>query len=322
MAIKIITDNSCDIDPKVEAQFNIHKIPLYINIGEKSYLEGVDITREQFYAQLPTMKDFPKTAAPSPETFIKAYRQAQSEGFGGVLSIHVSGRLSATINSAYLAEKEITDFSVKVIDSQNLSGGAGFVVEAAARAAKEGHSLEQVVEVINNTIPRTYTFAILDGVDHLQHSGRMGQFITTLGSVLKIRLMLKMNRGRPGAEQFRTHKKGMERLGELIHKLAPFEKFVFLHANAPDSITEIKDIFTTLLGSAVDYPTMVINPVLGSHLGPTAVGFSAVTQNFPDASIFEKSLQSIKLAASKFHLPDVSNIPNPFDRKSGDDKKE
>ena len=311
--IKIITDSSCDIANEEVKQTHFEKIPLFINIGEKSYQDGVDISREEFYKNLNSMIPFPKTSAPGPEIFQSAYRKAKKEGYDGVISIHVSGKLSATINSAYMAAAEITDFPVKVIDSQNLSGGAGFIVEEAIKQAQSGKTLDEILVGINDMIPRTYTFAILENLDHLQNSGRMGQFITTMGSILKIRIMLKMNRGKPGAEQFRTMKKGLERLAELTGKLAPFEKLVFLHTNNLPAVDLLKQNCGKIDCDGLSPETMIVNPVLGTHLGPTAVGFSAVTLNYPDPTILEKGLQSIKQAAQKIHLPD--SFPNPFERK-------
>jgi fatty acid-binding protein DegV len=180
--------------------------------------------------------------------------------------------------------------------------------------------MEEIKTVIDDVIPRTYTFAILDNLDHLQHSGRMGQFITTLGSVLKIRIMLKMNRGKPGAEQFRTMRKGLERLAELTEKLSPFEKMAFLHTNNPDAISLLQQNCQGLNCEGLNPETMVVNPVLGAHLGPTAVGFAAVAVNHPDPSLLEKSWQTVKDTARKIHLPD--SFPNPFERKSEEDSKD
>jgi fatty acid-binding protein DegV len=148
----------------------------------------------------------------------------------------------------------------------------------------------------------------------------MGQFITTMGSLLKIRVMLKMNRGKPGAEQFRTMKKGLERLTELAEKLAPFEKMVFLHTNNPDTIKLLQGNCQNIHCDGLSPETIIVNPVLGTHLGPTAVGFSAVTVNYPDPSILERGLQSIKNAAQKLHFPD--SFPNPFERKDHEEEKQ
>ena len=308
MSIKIITDSSCDIAQETLKQFNITTIPLFINIGDKSYQDGVDISREEFYTNLPNYLDFPKTAAPSPDVFTTAYQQAADEWYTAVFSIHVSGKLSGTINSAILAAKEFTTIPVFVIDSQNLSAGAGFVVIAAAKAAANDASIADVQKAIDDIIPRTYTVAVLDSLDHLQHSGRMGKFVMTLGSALSIRIILKMNRGRPAAEQFRTIKKTYARLEELAEKLGPFESFTFLHTNNPERIQSVKTNIADRCCIDIETQVLSVNPVLGSHLGPTATGFSCVTVDYPVPSVFERSLQSLKEAAKKLHLPNPSSL--------------
>jgi DegV family protein with EDD domain len=303
MAVKIITDSSCDLAPGLKETLNIDVIPLFINIGDESFIDGETITREEFYQNLTTYETYPKTAAPSPATFIAHYQQAADEGYSEVISIHVSARLSGTINSAKMGAEEFNSIPVHVVDSQNLSAGAGFVVQMAAEAAKEGKTIDEVLDIIEDLLPRVYTFAIIDTLDHLKHSGRMAQIITTLSSMLKIRIMLKMGRGRPGAEQFRTLKKGVVRLEELIEKLSPFTNLHFVHTSVPESIQQFIEKVSSDLDPNVQPQTLIVNPVLGAHLGPTAFGFSCVTENQPELSIFERSLESIKHAADSIKLP-------------------
>lgn len=299
MKIKIITDSSCDLAPEVKERFNVGVIPLYINIGEKSYIDGVDITREEFYTNLTRYEHYPKTAAPSPEIFKERYHQAAVDGYQAVFSIHVSGRLSATINSAHLAAKDFHEIPVHVIDSQNLSAGAGYVVQQAAKTAFSDKTEEEVMAAIKEIMPRVYTFAIIDNLDHLKHSGRIAHFVTTLSSALKIRIMLKMSRGQPGAEQFRTVLKGMHRLEELAEKLQLFEDFMYLHTNNQQAVEQLSIKVNTLLDNALKPLLLAVNPVLGSHLGPTAYGFSCVTIEHPQPSVFVRSFEKIKSSAAK-----------------------
>jgi len=308
MAIKIITDSSCDIATETLEKYNISTIPLFINIGEQSFQDGVNFDREQFYVNLPNYQDFPKTAAPSPETFTQKYQEAADEGYSAVFSIHVSGKLSGTINSAYIAAKEFDALPIYVIDSQNLSAGAGYVVTAAAKSAAHGASVEEVKKTIDDIIPRTYTVAVIESLEHLQHSGRMGKFVMALGSALSIRLILKMNRGHPGAEQFRTLNKIYQRLEDLAEKLGPFESFAFLHTNNPSRVKKIQEEIEDRCCLDIEPEVLKVNPVLGSHLGPSATGFSCVTIDYPTPSIFEKSMKSLKKAAKKIRLPNPSSL--------------
>ena len=307
MTVKVITDSSCDLAPGIKEQYDIDVIPLYINIGEKSFIDGETITREEFYQNLTSYEDYPKTAAPSPATFVEHFEQAVQDGYSEIISIHVSGKLSATINSARLGAEEFSKIPVHVIDSQNLSAGAGFVVQAAAAAAKEGKSCQEILDILEDMLPRVYTFAVIDNLDHLKHSGRMASIITTLSSMLKIRIMLKMGRGRPGAEQFRTYKKSFNRILELAAELSPFTHFHFVHTNTEETIEQFKLQIQPEVSEGFEPQTLRVNPVLGAHIGPTAFGFSCVTENPPELSIFEKSIATIKHAVEEIKFPKASS---------------
>ena len=117
MKIAIITDSTCDLPEEIVLQQNITVIPLHINVGDKTYLDGVDLTRAEFYAQLPNYSPAPKTAAPGPEIFVQAYERLADKGALAILSIHISETLSATINSARIAAEQFTRIPVTVLDS-------------------------------------------------------------------------------------------------------------------------------------------------------------------------------------------------------------
>jgi DegV family protein with EDD domain len=303
MTVKIITDSSCDLASEVKEAYNIDVIPLYINIGNESLIDGITITREEFYQNLTSYESYPKTAAPSLGVFIEHFQKAVDDGFSEIVTIHVSGKLSGTINAARLAAQEFDTIPVHVIDSQNLSAGAGFVVKYAAEAAQKGKSVNEILDLIDELVSRVYTFAVIADLDHLKHSGRMAQIITTLSSMLHIRLMLKMGHGRPGAEQFRTFKKSFNRLVELAEQLKPYTDFHFVHTNTLETIESLEKKITPLLEAPIHPQILTVNPVLGAHLGPTAFGFSCVTQNPPELSIFERSIETIRHAVDEIRIP-------------------
>ena len=131
MNTRIVTDSTCDLPAEVVNQYGIPVIPLSINVGDKSFLDGVDLSREEFYTQLPNFNPYPKTAAPGPEVFTLAYNCLADEGALAILSIHISETLSATVNSARMAAERFTRIPVLVLDSSQLSLGMGFLVEKA-----------------------------------------------------------------------------------------------------------------------------------------------------------------------------------------------
>jgi len=144
MALIIVTDNTADLPPELAEQLAIAVVPLTVRFGEKSYRDGKDITPDEFYQKLTHEPGLPVTAAPGPGVFTQLYQELLSQGHQ-VLSIHLSGKLSATYNSARLGMEALDPGrAVEVIDSMTVSMGMGLLVLRAARAAREGQKLKEV----------------------------------------------------------------------------------------------------------------------------------------------------------------------------------
>jgi DegV family protein with EDD domain len=173
MVVRIVTDSTCDLPSEVVARYRISVIPLWINVGSKGYLDGVDITREEFYTRLPEFIPQPTTAVPGTDVFSQVYKQLLAEGATQILSIHISEKLSAITRIAHTAAESMSGIPIEVLDSRQLSLGTGFLVETAARMAEEGFTLEEILPAMENQITRTHVFAALDTVEFLQRSGRM-----------------------------------------------------------------------------------------------------------------------------------------------------
>jgi DegV family protein with EDD domain len=133
MTIRLVTDSTCDLPASIVKKHGITVIPLYINQGDKSYLDGVDMSREEFYRQLPAFRPSPSTAAPSIDVFTQTWKKLADAGAQAILSIHISEKLSATVNTARVAAEQFTHIPVTVLDSGQLSLGLGFIVETAAQ---------------------------------------------------------------------------------------------------------------------------------------------------------------------------------------------
>ena len=141
MTIHVVTDSACDVPQEFVEQYHVGVVPIYINIGNQSYLDGIDMSREFFYNNLDKFSHHPQTAAPGSETFAQYYNQAGQYGADEVFSIHAAGSLSAILSSAQKGALE-SKFPVTVHNSGQLSLGAGMQVMAAARAAADGASLK------------------------------------------------------------------------------------------------------------------------------------------------------------------------------------
>ncbi len=277
MSVRILTDSTCDLPKWVIDRLGICVLPLYIHVGNQDYLDGIDLSRDAFYQNLPTFPKQPTTAVPSPQKFRAMYDALADEGATEVLSIHISTSLSAVVNVAQVAAQETTSVPVTVLDSRQLSLGTGFLVETAAKLAQAGHTVAQILPALADQIRRTRVFAALDTLEFLRRSGRMNGVISTIGELLQIKPFLKMYDGVASAERVRTRKHAMQRLVEMLSESVPYEKVALLHSNALDRAQALLQDVKDLLPSE-DVWFEQINPVLGSHIGPGVIGFACISK--------------------------------------------
>jgi DegV family protein with EDD domain len=277
MSIRVVTDSTCDLPAEVIAQYEIGVVPLYINIGDRGYLDGIEITRAEFYNSLPAYKVHPFTAAPPPEKYQAMYEILTQQGATEILSIHVAKALSAVVDTARLAAHEFKSIPVTVFDSRQLSLGMGFLVETAARLAQAGRTLEEILAALNDQIGRTYVFAALDTLKFLRRSGRLNGVVTGLGSLLQIKPIMKMHDGKADAERVRTRKRAMQRVIDLLGEKGPLERVAIVHTHVPERVEELRRQAAELLPGG-DILSIDITPVIGAHIGLGAAGFAVVTK--------------------------------------------
>jgi DegV family protein with EDD domain len=277
MDIRIVTDSTCDLPKQTVSKLKVTVVPLLINQGKQSFRDGIDLSREEFYAQLPGYMPAPTTAAPSPEIFRQMYEELADYGAKSILSIHISESLSATINSARLAAEQFKRIPVTVLDSTQLSLGLGFIVEKAAELAELGHKAEEILESLQELTKRTYVFASIKTLEYLRRSGRMNFALARLGEILQIKPLLHMNQGNPTAHRARTQTRATERLLEWLKEYAPYERLAIVHAGVVAEAEILRERIREFLPEG-DIPIVQIAPVLGSHLGVGALGFAVISK--------------------------------------------
>jgi len=277
MNIRIVTDSTCDLPKEIISQHSITVIPLIINVGDKSFLDGVDLTRSEFYARLPNFNPHPKTAAPGPEVFTQAFERLVDEGAQAILSIHISETLSSTVNSARIAAEQFKRIPVTVLDSSQLSLGLGFIVERAAQLAESGQEAQEIISILNNLMKRTYTFASLKTLEYLRRSGRMNFALASFGELLQLKPLLHMNMGKATAHRIRTQKRAAARLFEWLAEYAPYEKLAILHAGVQE---EAEALYKQACPYFPQDEVLIeqITPVLGAHLGLGVLGFACISE--------------------------------------------
>jgi len=275
MPVRIVTDSTCDLPAETITRYGICVVPLYINVGRQGFLDGIDISREEFYQKLPAFSEHPTTAVPSPQKFRAMYNTLADEGATEVISIHISVALSAMVNVARVAAQEITSVPVTVFDSRQLSLGMGFMVEKAAQLAEAGNSADEILVVLNDQIKRSHVFAALDTLEFMRRSGRINRLMANVGGLLQIKPILTMYDGNPGTERVRTRENAKKRLLEMLGEVGALERLAIVHTHAPGRVSELRNQAASMLPGS-DFIVADITPVIGVHIGPGAYGFAAV----------------------------------------------
>lgn len=276
MPVKIVTDSTSDIPPKVADALGITVVPLYVNFSGQSYQDGVDLDADQFYHKLVTSRALPTTSTPSPDAFSQVYERLSQDG-SDVLSLHISSKLSATCNVATLGKDKLDCRRIQVVDSGQASMALGLQAIAAARAARAGASIAEVSSLVKNLETRTRLFGLLDTLEYLHKGGRIGKAQAFLGSVLQFKPLLTVREGEVvPLERVRTRGKAIQRLRDLVRSIAKIESMAILHSTASNEAETLFQALSGLVPPDSLYRAR-FGPVLGTYVGPGAVGV-ALTQ--------------------------------------------
>jgi DegV family protein with EDD domain len=272
MSIRIVTDSTCDLPAALAEKYAIAVIPCFINLENQSYLDQVQLSRQQFYEKISYLKYPPTTSSPGIGSFVEVYQRLSLAGASEIISIHVSGTLSNIPNIARMAAEGLGSIPVTVIDSGQMSLGTGFMALAAAQAATLGSSTRDIIKMIDEQKARTHAFAALDTLEYLRRSGRVSMLQASLGSLLQIKPVLKIHEGKVTLERVRTHSAAVRRLVEMVKSLQPLERIALLHTHALEEATSFLGLVEPYLPNREAVLIAEATTVLGVHFGPGAVG--------------------------------------------------
>lgn len=279
MKLGIVTDSTCDIPQFLIEQHELEVVPCMLVIDGKEYVDGKDITREEFYKQLPTLNasQQPTTAAPSIGIFSSRYDSLLTRsGCDHVLSIHAAGALTSILN---IARQAASDFGERVtcVDSTSLSLGLGFQVLAAAEAAEFG--LQAALAAIQSAHRRLQVFAALDTMEYLKRSGRVPATVAVLGSLLRIKPLIELANGEVKAVgAVRTTHQANEKMSKILLEGASLERLAILHTGAEPRAREFLNQLMQTSSQSVPRDILMVNvtTVIGTHVGPNGLGFAVV----------------------------------------------
>jgi DegV family protein with EDD domain len=272
--VAVVTDSCAYIPTELVEQYGIHVVPVYFTMGEQSWRDGVDIEPPAFYELLRTSRDFPKTSQPNVGDFRDLFLRLAGQ-VDGVVTIHVSAKLSGTLDSATAAAAELPDLPIEIIDSQSVSMGQGYPVLAAARAAAGGGDLATVAAAARSLIGKTHIYFVLGTLEYLYRGGRIGNVSRLLGSVLDLKPVLEFRDGLiEAAARVRTRRKALEKVYELVgERLSPGDRvhMSIINVAAPEEAAEFGAELIARF-QPVEVMEVECSPAIGAHAGPGTVG--------------------------------------------------
>jgi len=276
MKIGIVTDSTADLPAYLIEEHNIQVVPTILVLDGREYADGIGISREEFYNQLPSLQTAPTTAAPSIGDFTTPYGTLFSQGCDHIISIHAASQLTTIVNIARQAANEFPD-KVTCIDSGSLSLGLGFQVVAAAEEAEFG--LKSALAAVTSTRKRLQVYAALDTMEYLKRSGRVPGTVAALGGLLSIKPMIELADGevKPiGA--VRTTKQADERILKLLLEMGELQRLAILHTNAEPRARNLLNEMMSQARQSVPRDIIFVNvtAVIGTHIGPNGLGFAVV----------------------------------------------
>lgn len=272
--VRIITDSASDIPAELARELDITIIPLQVMMEGQTYLDGVDLSGPEFYEKLQATRSVTTTSLPSLDAFAEAYRKLTGEGCD-VVSIHLSSKLSGTFNAALMASTAdgVPPEAIEVVDSRTLSMCQGWIAIKAAEAARHGGSLAEVDALAQGLVARTTLYGALDTLEYVIRSGRVSRLPGTVGNLLSIKPILTIlpNGEAIIKEKVRTRKKALERVVKLASEMGPLDGIAVMHGADEEGAQQLADMMSS---AGMPEPMMVghIGAVLGTHLGPAAVG--------------------------------------------------
>ena len=274
--VYIVTDSTADLTEEEVKQFEISIVPMNISIDDDNYIDGVTITKEEFKQKMIESAELPKTAQPSIGRFVEVYDELGKNG-DSVISIQMMRSISGTVDAARQAA-DITETNVTVVDSDFTSRSMGMIVKEAAKAAQEGKSVEEVLEIVEDAKKRTTLYLTVVNLDNLIKGGRISQVMGMFSNLLNIKLFLQVFNGKIEIIQKGRGLKSLQKKYDEIFeqmKSAPngIQEIGIMHAGLSDfnqgNIARIRELFP-------DVPLTIVttSPIIMSHTGVDAMAIT------------------------------------------------
>jgi DegV family protein with EDD domain len=275
-SVAIVVDSTAFMPRSLLEQYQIHVVPNVVNWGTQSYRDGVDIQPREFFERLKTDPVQPTTAVASVGEFSEIYARAAATA-EAVVGVHLSAKLSGTYAAAQQAKAMLPDKRIEIVDSQSTAMALGFVALAAARAAAEGASAEDVVQAAEATIPHVGLLFTVETLDYMRRGGRIGLAAAFLGNLVDLKPILELKEGRvEPMERVRSKKKALNRILEVMAERTRGKtplRLATIEAAATEEASALLETARQRLG-AVETILAEASPTVAVHAGPGTVGLA------------------------------------------------
>jgi DegV family protein with EDD domain len=276
--VAVVTDSTADLGD-LATKHGLAVVPLTVSFGSQHYRDGIDLTREEFYKKLESSSQPPTTAQPAPSAFAALYTRLLGAGASGVVSMHCSGALSGTYNSAATAAAEIDPQRIVVIDSRSVSLGLGLLAIQAAEDARRGQTLEEIARRAREDSARIELYAAIPSLTYLARGGRIGQLQSIVGNVLRIVPIITLKDGEVAEySRVRTFNRAVDQIVSIATSRIQGRgraRVAILHSVAPDLADSVARRIETAVAPAL-LVSNCVGPTVGTHAGPGAVGVAFI----------------------------------------------
>ncbi len=272
MTVRIVTDSTSDMPAEMAQELGIPVVPLSVVFGEETLKEGSEISHDVFYERLAHSKDLPTTSSPSVGDFLDTYREVLKET-DEIISIHLSSKLSATYSAATQAAAILADEGAKieVVDSLTVSMGMTFMCQAAAKAAAEGSTLEEIRNILDEMSPRISVYVVLNTLEYVRRGGRIGRARAFLGTMLRVKPILSFDGGEVHPEErVRTRSLALDRLFQMVTSNPKIDEVGVAYSINAEEAEGLRQRISEAL--AMDVQMTRIGAVAGVHGGPGVLG--------------------------------------------------
>jgi len=284
MSLKIVTDSTAYIDPSVQQELDITVIPLSVNFPDESFKE-TEVDYAYFYDKIDREGIIPTSSQPAQGEIQQVFNNIISKG-NDVLAIFLSSEMSGTYHSALSARDMIREeypaARLEVLDSRTNCMAMGLIVIAAARAAKEGKTIEEAAEAARQTMKRIKFYFVPAGLEYLKKGGRIGGAAALLGSILQIKPILYVDNGKTAVlERARGASAAINRLLNLLdndYKKYGLKNVMVHHISCPDKAAELAQTINARY--SLEVSVLPIGPVIGLHVGPGTLAIIYCTENY------------------------------------------